>query len=69
MTETSSVFLQHGFLRRFRHHAVRFVVLHYQVLLYTNTAKLYLLVTDVVGRIGRRFVLYPLFVPEDLKQR
>lgn len=45
------------------------VVLHYQVLLYNTTGKLYLIVTDVVGRIGRRFVLYPLFVPEDLKQR
>lgn len=45
------------------------VVLHYQVLLYNTTDRLYLIVTDVVGRIGRRFVLYPLFVPEDLKQR
>lgn len=45
------------------------VVLHYQVLNYNTTDKLYLIVTDVVGRIGRRIVLYPLFVPEDLKQR
>lgn len=70
---TTFLLLQHGYLPRFRHHAVRFVVLPCQVLEHTTTAKLFLLVfdddVDIVARVERWLVVYPLLVREDLKQR